>query len=320
MWILLVAVATASLMGSLHCVGMCGPLALWAAGAERAGQQRTVFLPTILYHAGRAVTYSLAGLIAGTIGGLVDWSGNTLGIQLLAARVVGGVMVVAGLFSLARLLKARISKNIGRSVTLGSTSKSSYLQPKPNWITAQLLRFRPTVFKLPLAWRALSVGLLTALLPCGWLYLFAMLAAATGDMVAGALVMLAFWLGSLPLLVMLVAGTQLLRGRVGRIVPVAGSLVLVLAGAYTASGRGFANLQASISASSVLLDRLKDGKAVNQLDQTTIDRGMSELVTTTLPCCQSDTDASPHESSDDTVALETPSLVNGSTATRGPLP
>jgi hypothetical protein len=126
-------------------------------------------------------------------------------------------------------------------------------------------------------------------------------------------------MGSLPLLVMLVAGTHLLWGRVGRIVPVVGSLLLVVAGAYTASGRGFANLQASISASSVLLDRLKEGQAVNQLDQITVTQGMSELVTTALPCCQSETADSENESADLTV-LETPNLVKESTTTRGPSP
>ena len=63
--------------------------------------------------------------------------------------------------------------------------------------------------------RALSTGLLTAFLPCGWLYLFALKAAETGSPLRGALFMIAFWLGSVPALVLVGAGVQTLARLLG---------------------------------------------------------------------------------------------------------
>lgn len=297
MWLLLSAIATASLLGSLHCVGMCGPLAIWAAGADRSSRGTSVWLSTGLYHLGRGVTYAVAGVIAGSLGQLVDWGGSVVGVQLLAARIVGGMMIVFGVVSLWRIAGPRLRKWLSQrratsssspatqEISVGVQSATAYTAPKPNWLTAQLLRLRPIVFKLPLPLRGLSVGLLTALLPCGWLYLFALLAAGTGSIATGALVMIAFWIGSVPLLVGLVAGTRMLGGRVGRMVPLATSILLVAAGAYTASGRGFASLSHDLQVSSVLLDRLKDGQA-DSLDAATITEGLQQLVDTPLPCCE----------------------------------
>jgi sulfite exporter TauE/SafE len=120
------------------------------------------------------------------------------------------------------------------------------------------------------------------------LYLFALLAAGTGSLKLGALVMAAFWLGSIPLLVGLVAGTRLLNGRAGRLLPFAASLLLVIAGAYTASGRGLANLSGGLKVSSVLLEQLKEGARADSIDAATIQTGIEQLVATPLPCCQDD--------------------------------
>ncbi|MFO0943410.1 MAG: sulfite exporter TauE/SafE family protein [Pirellulales bacterium] len=288
MWILLSAVATASLLGSLHCVGMCGPLAIWAAGAEREHRSSGIWLSSMLYHFGRGLTYAIAGLIAGGLGQLVDLGGSVVGVQLLAGRIVGGLMIVFGLVSLSRLVLPRLKKYLHNRPTTTATSSPShptvYEAPKPNWMTAQLLRLRPILFKLPLPFRGLSVGLLTALLPCGWLYLFALLAAGTGSVWTGGLVMIAFWTGSVPLLVGLVAGTRLLGVRMGRVVPWVASLLLVAAGAYTATGRGFANLSHELKVSSVLLEQLQHGE-VASIDAKTLQEGMKQLVDTPLPCC-----------------------------------
>src|SRR6056297_781995 len=94
------AVLTASLLGSMHCVGMCGPLAIWASGAGDKVGPKTLAASTSLYHFGRLTTYALAGAIAGLLGSLVDIGGGVLGIQVAAARLVGTVMVAMGVFKL----------------------------------------------------------------------------------------------------------------------------------------------------------------------------------------------------------------------------
>ncbi|KAA1258915.1 hypothetical protein LF1_14390 [Rubripirellula obstinata] len=229
MWILIAAVASASLLGSTHCVGMCGPLAMWASGVgESANSRGQVIRSTTLYHLGRLTTYSMAGAIAGGLGSLVDIGGGALGIQLAAARVVGVMMIVIGLVRLAPLI------GFGKSQATG---------PKPSRIGQMVAKARPYVYQLSPSARALSVGLLTTLLPCGWLYLFALVAAGTGDIVTGAIVMAAFWLGTVPALTAMIAGTMVLSTRLIKTVPIAAAVLLIVAGGYTAMGRGFANLQ-----------------------------------------------------------------------------
>lgn len=311
MWILASAVLTASLMGSLHCVGMCGPLALWAAGADQQTSFGRMLVPTTLYHGGRLLTYMLVGFMAGYVGQLVDWSGNTLGIQILAARLVGCAMIVVGLIATWRLTKPWLRSRLSsrwwifnrqpvRSSALQQVPTDSvgiaYVPPQPNWLTRQLIRLRPRLFRYPLAVRATIVGLLTALLPCGWLYLFALLAAGTGSAVAGAGLMAAFWLGSVPALVSLVASTRLLRASLQRALPFAASIMLIVAGAYTATGRGMAELNGTWKVSSSLVEQLQSGKSIHDLEPGDISKGMEQLVATPLPCCQTKADIHPQSS------------------------
>ena len=85
--------------------------------------------------------------------------------------------------------------------------------------------------------RAATIGLLSALLPCGWLYAFAVIAAGTASAAWGAAVMTAFWLGTVPVLASLGVGVQALTGTLGRRIPLATALLLVALGLYTIAGR-----------------------------------------------------------------------------------
>lgn len=221
MWILISAIVTASLLGSMHCVGMCGPLAIWASGAGDRVSSKQMAVATTLYHLGRLLTYALAGLLAGAAGQLLDVGGQALGVQLLAARIVGGLMIVFGVLRLSQLVIARRKshKNLLPNEA-----------PRPSFITGLLLKLRPYVFRLPVAARGLATGLLTALLPCGWLYLFALVAAGTGSFVMGPLVMTAFWVGTVPALVGLVTGTQMLAQRFRQVIPVGAAVLLIVGG------------------------------------------------------------------------------------------
>lgn len=283
MWMLLTAVATASLLGSMHCVGMCGPLAIWASGATNTQSSgpghANMAWATALYHFGRLLTYALAGLIAGLLGQLVDVGGNALGIQLIAAKIVGVAMIIVGVVKLIQIVSSVRAKGI--STVTGS---------KPSLITRILVKMRPLVFKLPIAARGLATGLLTAFLPCGWLYLFALVAAGTGSTVMGPIVMIAFWIGTVPALVGLVAGSQALAIRFRKTVPTIAAALLILGGCYTASGRGFANLN---SLSDIQIGKALESKPVDSdSDSATANQTMEALagemetiVKTELPCC-----------------------------------
>lgn len=280
MWIIISAIVTASLLGSMHCVGMCGPLAIWASGAGDRISGKQMALATTLYHFGRLQTYALAGLLAGAAGHLLDIGGQTLGVQLLAARIVGGLMIVFGFLRLSQLLRARGMSN----KTIALTA------PRPSLITGLLLKLRPYVFRLPVATRGLATGLLTALLPCGWLYLFALVAAGTGSPVMGSIVMIAFWVGTVPALVGLVSGTQVLAQRFRQVIPVGAAVLLIVGGCYTASGRGFARLN---SLSDIRLSGTTEFAKVTTVNESAdqdqvaaqVKDALTELTRTELPCC-----------------------------------
>ncbi|MCO8121899.1 sulfite exporter TauE/SafE family protein [Stieleria sp. TO1_6] len=259
--VLVTAIVTASVLGSMHCVGMCGPLAIWASGGGETSHRGSLISATSLYHLGRLLTYTLAGAMAGWIGSMIDLGGDWLGIQVAAARLVGAAMIVIGIAKLWRMTGGRLPWATGGPVG-----------PTPSRISGVLVKLRPVIFRLPIAARALATGMLTTLLPCGWLYLFALIAAGTGSPVNGAIVMAAFWLGSVPALVALVAGVRVLAQRYSKLVPAAAAVMLIFAGCFTASGRGFAGLES--------LESLKSsGDSLHQVEQA------GDKV---LPCCQVD--------------------------------
>ena len=84
--------------------------------------------------------------------------------------------------------------------------------PLPRMIQRCIIAGQRAAFALSPLPRALSTGLLTAFLPCGWLYLFALKAAGTGSPLQGALFMIAFWLGSVPALVLVGPACRLWPG------------------------------------------------------------------------------------------------------------
>lgn len=216
---LLSAVALASLLGSLHCAGMCGGLALFVVGADGAPRRsRTLH---IAYHAGRGISYSIVGLIAGSIGAAIDLSGSYAGFQRPAAVIAGGFMILFGVATLAAMLGARVGAR-------------RWVPKRYRDLLAKGHRLAFALKPVPRAW---MVGLLTPLLPCGWLYAFAIVAAGTGHPLLGAATMAVFWLGTLPVMVSVAAGLQMLTGPLRRRLPVLTSVLIIGAGAYTVMGR-----------------------------------------------------------------------------------
>ena len=143
-----------------------------------------------------------------------------IGVERAAAVAAGGMMVIFGGITLARLL----------GVKLGQFRL-------PAVVTRLNMAGHRAAGALPPTARAGAIGLLTTLLPCGWLYAFVMTAAGTGHPVSGALVMAVFWLGTLPMLVALGAGVQRLGGRLAGRLSLAAALAIVVVGLYTVGTR-----------------------------------------------------------------------------------
>jgi sulfite exporter TauE/SafE len=221
---LLVPVAAASLLGSIHCAGMCGG---FVAIALDGATGRTRWISQLTYNAGRLVSYATLGALAGSIGHALDLAGSAAGIGRVAAVVCGSIMIVWGLSALLETQGVRVLR--GRLT-----------------LPARLTRFLASFRQLPSSWRGLALGLSTTLLPCGWLYAFAVTAAGTGSTAKGALLMTAFWAGNLPMLLGLGVALGATLGRVRRHLPVLSAAVIFCVGLFTVSTR--ANLPAFAAA------------------------------------------------------------------------
>lgn len=260
---MLATVLIASLVGSLHCVGMCGAFVAFAVGTGDQPGARGRSLLLAAYNGGRLVTYTALGAFAGSLGAALDLGGSYIGIQRAAAALAGAVMIVFGVVTLLRIKGVKLPKappprTLVKIVSVGQ-GLAMAMRPVP---------------------RATTIGLLTTLLPCGWLYAYAAVAAGTASPVYGALTMAAFWLGTLPALVAVGAGMQSLAGALGRHLPTATAIVIVLVGLYTVVHR--------IEISSAVYAQAPAVTA-GQTPRQTAER-IKQLDAETLPCCVTDGD------------------------------
>lgn len=213
--LLLTAWAT-GLLGSTHCVGMCGGIsaALSFALPPEARQGWRLLAFQLAYNSGRILTYTLLGIAVGALahGVLGDWA------QSPWPRVGAGLFMMAlGLYLAGWWMGLQKLERVGGSL----------------WRVLEPLR--KVVFPVDRFWKALLAGGLWGFLPCGLVYSALALALARADTLVSGGVMLAFGLGTLPTL--LVTGT--LAGKVRSLLQragtrrVAGALV-ILFGAWTA--------------------------------------------------------------------------------------
>jgi len=187
---LLAAVLVSALAGSLHCAAMCGPLAS-LAGTGDPGSPR--WTPHVAYGLGRLSAYVVLGVIAGAIGAAVDLAASLASLGEVAMVIAGLAMIGLGARTLVR----------ARGGVAGDSRPMLYaIRPR-----------RPAL-------RGALVGLLTAALPCGWLYAFVVVAAGTASPWRGAIVMATFWLGATPALIGAGLTVRALARRLGRRLPV----------------------------------------------------------------------------------------------------
>lgn len=253
---LITAVFVASLVGSLHCAGMCGAFLAFAVGdSDQTPGQRTRL--SVAYHGGRLATYTLLGAVAGGVGALLELGGALAGVSRLAMMLAGAVMVGFGL-----------------SVALTAMGRRVPRMPIPGLIQKALHTGHSAAMRFSPVKRALAIGLLTTLLPCGWLYAFAAVAAGTASPILGAVTMAVFWVGTLPVLVSLGMGVQRLAGSLGKRLPYAMSLVLILVGLWTLIVRGGLDASALASQQTVYDDI------------TTATAGVDNVKEQTPDCCE----------------------------------
>ncbi len=199
---------------------MCGPFVAFYSGADASSGARR-FLSHASYSGGRLLTYAILGLAAGAVGAALDVAGSLAGFQRIAAVLAGATMVLWGLLALLQLRGVRIFKHGSGNGRLAGLFRRGF----------SLVSDRPPVV------RAAVVGVLSGLLPCGWLWAFVVTAAGTGAAFKGAAVMTAFWAGTVPALLAVGLGTQLVSAPLRRHVPAVTAVLLVGLGLVAILGR-----------------------------------------------------------------------------------
>ncbi|NOR64878.1 MAG: hypothetical protein GQ468_02555 [Candidatus Scalindua sp.] len=166
------AIIAASIIGSIHCVGMCGALAMTAGAQSRKG--------LAYYHLGRLLGYFSVGALAGFLGS--EFINSEMKYISLISTVFLSVSFLVIGFSIIKkgqlhikqpaFLKLFYQNRVGRILeSKTSHSVSSFL-----------------------------IGLLSPLLPCGWLYGFILIAVATNNPLWGGILLTSFWIGTIPAL------------------------------------------------------------------------------------------------------------------------
>ncbi len=192
---------------------MCGAFVCFYATSEPAGSWRREGAGHAAYNLGRLISYLTLGAIAGSVGGVLDRAGTRAGINGTAA-VMAGVLMVA--WGTAAML-------VARGVRVPAPGVPAPWQHAMGSVL-QRVRSRPPVV------RAAITGLVTTLLPCGWLYAFVVTAGGAGSMARGALVMLVFWAGTLPMMVAVGLGARRFLGPFRSRMPMISAAVIVLLG------------------------------------------------------------------------------------------
>ena len=171
------------LLGSGHCLGMCGGLI--SALSLSPGRGRHPLLFQALYHVGRVATYSLIGATVGWLGSVLAYANRFHGLMRFALVgsdlfIIGVGLGTAGLFRHFSLLRLEFP---GPFRTIGQAATALTRMPGRT--------FTP-----------LLLGLLMGFLPCGVSYVMIITAAQTSSLAKGGLTMLAFGLGTSPLLLL----------------------------------------------------------------------------------------------------------------------
>lgn len=187
------------LLGSFHCVGMCGPIAFMLPVSRDNKLKK--FLQVFLYHGGRLLAYSIIGLVFGIVGKSL----NLFGLQQHLSILMGVLMITVILVPSEKLKKYNFSGPVYRFIGKIKSSLGAALKKKS-----------PDTF--------LTIGFLNGFLPCGLVYMAIFGAVATGSIYEGSLYMLLFGLGTIPLMTTAVYFSGMLsspaRQRVRKMIPV----------------------------------------------------------------------------------------------------
>lgn len=172
------AVFLVGLLGGVHCLGMCGSIV--GIFTTQVPKEASRWPFHLAYSSGRIASYAVAGALVGAIGQAGMVMRDAVPIQHILFALSSVMLILLGLYLAGLWGAVRRLEQMGAGLW-------KHLQP----FTAKLL----PVNTVP---RALGLGALWGWLPCGLVYSVLITALASGSALQGALIMIAFGLGTLP--------------------------------------------------------------------------------------------------------------------------
>jgi len=162
-------------LGSFHCAGMCGPIALMLP--QSSGSQGRIITGRLIYNAGRVFTYVIIGVFFGVLGLAVAMKGFQRELS-----------VISGVLILLTIILSSINKNWFRIFN------------SSNIFSSRIRRGLKKLFAQKTMLSLFFIGVLNGLLPCGFVYLAIAGAASAGTIGGGAIYMALFGLGTFPMM------------------------------------------------------------------------------------------------------------------------
>ncbi|WNH07917.1 sulfite exporter TauE/SafE family protein [Thalassobellus suaedae] len=185
---MLISAFVLGLLGSFHCIGMCGPIAFMLP-VNRTNAYKKISQITI-YHIGRLLAYSIIGFVFGLIGKSL----YIFGFQQQLSIAIGVLMILVVLIPQQTFNKFNFSKPIYKLISKVKSALGQALKRK----TADTF---------------LTIGFLNGFLPCGLVYMAVFAAIAEGNALSGSLYMAVFGLGTIPLMTTAIYFSQFLKGK-----------------------------------------------------------------------------------------------------------
>ena len=184
--------------GSLHCIGMCGPINLFMIGKS---QSTTSFW---IYHFGRIVTYVFIGVLLGLIG----YSASIFNGQQFITFALGIALLM--LYGIPGF-RNRIERIYYQSPFFSFIKKrlADHVSAKQRWLVA---------------------GILNGFLPCGLTYVAAAGAVVSGNLIDGMVFMMLFGIGTMPALILISLSGALSSTKLKKLIPNTISFVAIISG------------------------------------------------------------------------------------------
>ena len=203
---MLVSAFILGLLGSFHCVGMCGPIAFMLP-VDRSNTFKKI-TQIAIYHFGRLLAYSIIGLVFGLIGKSL----YIFGFQQQLTIIIGVLMILVVLIPQQTFNKYNFSRPVYRLISKVKSALGSAMKKK------SMDTF-------------LTIGFLNGFLPCGLVYMALFAAIAGGNALNGILYMAVFGLGTIPLMTTTIYFSQFLKGKARQRIQKAIPVFVILIGA-----------------------------------------------------------------------------------------